>query len=400
MMLFMLLEYGLLRQERGDVVVFNNTSCEHPETYEFVAKCKRLAEQIYNIPFLITEFQTYEDSLRGEWSRLVTYRLANSEPYSAENPHGFRWKGEVFEELLSHLTYLPNQFRRICTTSLKLETTKLFLKDWLANKESIPFLGPRANDSQIDPDRLYERHLENKGATPKTIFLRKKEYVLAQAPNRPQQKYADYTSAFNGFCNDLISPKVYGKKAWFGPGGIEFTSLIGIRGDEPLRVARVNDRNSNRHAYPDYEGEHVYMPLSALKINKEMVKEFWNEQRWDLQLPSEGHLSNCTFCFLKGTNRLQKIYTEMEKTGKPSCQKFFSSEKTPSDIDWWIRIEQKYGRDLVAEKRKIKNMRVSPFIGFFGTSGDFSFEKLKVAMTTKLPLEEYSSQLLPCDCTD
>lgn len=30
MLLFTLLENGLLSAERGDVVVFNNTSCEHP----------------------------------------------------------------------------------------------------------------------------------------------------------------------------------------------------------------------------------------------------------------------------------------------------------------------------------------------------------------------------------
>ena len=40
MLLFTLLENGFLVRERGDVVIFNNTSCEHPETYKFAAKCK------------------------------------------------------------------------------------------------------------------------------------------------------------------------------------------------------------------------------------------------------------------------------------------------------------------------------------------------------------------------
>lgn len=51
MLLFQLLEHGLLRRERGDVVVFNNTSCEHPETYRFAAKCKEVVETHYQIPF-------------------------------------------------------------------------------------------------------------------------------------------------------------------------------------------------------------------------------------------------------------------------------------------------------------------------------------------------------------
>ena len=41
MLLFTLLENSILKQERGDVVVFNNTACEHPETYRFTAECKK-----------------------------------------------------------------------------------------------------------------------------------------------------------------------------------------------------------------------------------------------------------------------------------------------------------------------------------------------------------------------
>jgi len=33
MMLFLLLESALLKAERGDVVLFNNTAAEHPATY-------------------------------------------------------------------------------------------------------------------------------------------------------------------------------------------------------------------------------------------------------------------------------------------------------------------------------------------------------------------------------
>lgn len=41
-MLCRLLKSGLLSRERGDVVIFNNTSAEHPETYKFVKKTKIL----------------------------------------------------------------------------------------------------------------------------------------------------------------------------------------------------------------------------------------------------------------------------------------------------------------------------------------------------------------------
>ena len=77
MLLFTLLENGLLNRERGDVIVFNNTSAEHPDTYQFVRDCM-CAAQRYGIPFFQVEFQTYEDVRRGEWTRLPSYRLEKS----------------------------------------------------------------------------------------------------------------------------------------------------------------------------------------------------------------------------------------------------------------------------------------------------------------------------------
>ena len=50
MLLLTLLANGILKSERGDVVVFNNTSSEHPRTYEFVRECKTATEQ-HGIPF-------------------------------------------------------------------------------------------------------------------------------------------------------------------------------------------------------------------------------------------------------------------------------------------------------------------------------------------------------------
>ena len=137
MLLFTLLENGILAAERGDVIIFNNTSAEHPNTYLFVRDCAKAAER-YGIPFFWVEYQTYEDARNGEWTRLDSYRLVNHRPVSSENPQGFHWRGEVFEELVSWSGYLPNQFRRICTRNMKLDTTRAFLTDWLASKEEYP----------------------------------------------------------------------------------------------------------------------------------------------------------------------------------------------------------------------------------------------------------------------
>ena len=89
MLLFVLLESGLLQRERGDVVVFNNTSAEHPETYQFVSLCKSIVEEHYGIPFFWLEFQTYEDARNGEWTRLPSYRLVKPKPCARQKSS--RW---------------------------------------------------------------------------------------------------------------------------------------------------------------------------------------------------------------------------------------------------------------------------------------------------------------------
>ena len=195
MLLFALLENQLLDRARGDVIVFNNTASEHPGTYRFARDCKE-ASSHYGIPFFWVEFQTYEDSRNGQWTRLPSYRLVNDKPKSAENPDGFHWRGEVFEELLSWSGYVPNQFSRICTKNMKLEVTRMFLKDWLACKDGIPRLGHFGEHSRMDLNVMYRRHRRSQGEVPKKIFTQKKSYALSRPHIRPEQKYGDFSSAW------------------------------------------------------------------------------------------------------------------------------------------------------------------------------------------------------------
>ncbi|OJA03259.1 hypothetical protein BGC33_02580, partial [Bathymodiolus thermophilus thioautotrophic gill symbiont] len=142
MMLMKLLEGGQLNPVRGDIIIFNNTSAEHPATYEFTRKMKKLAEEEYNIPFFWIEYQTYEDSSGTyQWSRKPTYKLTNDQPYSEQNKNGYRYKGEVFEEMISLGGFLPSMVSRICTVSMKIFITNAFLSDWFAQKQSIERLG-------------------------------------------------------------------------------------------------------------------------------------------------------------------------------------------------------------------------------------------------------------------
>ena len=300
MMLFALLENGILRRERGDVVVFNNTSSEHPETYKFAAECKRRVEGDYGVPFFFVQFQTYEDARQGEWRRIPSYRLVNEKPFADDNPDGFAWRGETFEELVSHKSYLPSQFRRVCTASLKLEVTRMFLRDWFASKDGVPRLGHGLDESQVDLDEMHASHVRSGGGVPRDVLIEKREFALNRPTSRPKQKYRDFSPAASAFGNPTLAGKVFGQKAWFGDGGIEYVAFIGLRADEQLRTARVEARANNVHANAGYEGEHVYMPLAKIGVAREDVDAFWERQTWDLNLSAADSLSNCVYCFLKG----------------------------------------------------------------------------------------------------
>lgn len=98
-------------------------------------------------------------------------------------------------------------------------------------------------------------------------------------------------------------------------------------------------------------------------ITQSDVKDFWDQQEWDLGLPYDGSLGNCVYCFMKGGAKLASI----EET---------SNELVPENIDWWIEIERKYQRDLKAEGRETTTTE-HPFINFFGVGKKLSYEVIK-----------------------
>ena len=395
MLLFVLLDAGLLKAERGDVVVFNNTSAEHPKTYDFVSQCKKVVEEKYKIPFFWVEYQTYEDARRGNYTRLPSFKLVNQNPMSEENPNGYHWRGEVFEEMLSQEGYVPTYFQRTCTQNLKLKTTRMFLGEWLANKSATERMGHFGKSSRMEDDDLYERHQKHGGSVPREIFLEKKAFIRERPFVREEQVWKDYSSVAVPFKNKHIEGKTLGNNADFAKGGVEYVSFVGLRCDEMKRVLKVRERNNGGPESIGYEGENVYMPLATMGVAEEHVLDFWEKQDWGLELNKEDHLSNCTFCFLKGGQKLTHIRDILDNS------KSNSLAGTPSDIKWWIQIEEKYGRDLVGEKRDIRSRNIPDnFIGFFGANGKLTYKKLAELSGDDETSDAFGCADVPCDCTD
>lgn len=140
----------------------------------------------------------------------------------------------------------------------------------------------------------------------------------------------------------------------------EWSSIVGLRADEPRRVARMRG---------DIKAEHVVMPMAAAGHTREHVLAFWRAHPFDLELPGDdAALGNCVGCFLKSKARLQR-----------------AMRREPEHFEWWTRME---------------SLRLSQSPSAFTFRSDRpSYEAmLRVAKTQGVMFDEEES--LPCMCTD
>ena len=172
--------------------------------------------------------------------------------------------------------------------------------------------------------------------------------------------------------------------------GVAYVAFIGLRGDEPHRIQRMEARNDTAAGY---EGEHVHMPLNDMAVTRDDVNAFWERQDWVLALPKDTSLSNCVYCFLKGAANLSAIHARMDDAQDTKAPGFGPLADTPCDLRWWMRIEEQYGRNLQAEKRMVRSS--ATHIGFFGTHS-FAYGDLADGRD----LDALRGTTLPCDCTE
>lgn len=100
-----------------------------------------------------------------------------------------------------------------------------------------------------------------------------------------------------------------------------WTNVLGIRADEPNRVARL------RGASGEWDNA---MPLAEAGVTEADVLAFWRAQPFDLQLqPWEG---NCDLCFLKARSKRERIMLDR-----------------PDLAAWWIEQEERIGGTFRAD---------------------------------------------------
>lgn len=127
------------------------------------------------------------------------------------------------------------------------------------------------------------------------------------------------------FCTTEL--KIRTMKAWMLAMGYEhWNNLVGIRADEPRRIARHKGRVSK-------ERWDVHLPLATESITVADVRAFWSRQPFDLHLrPWEG---NCDLCFLKGRAKRERIMRD-----------------TPDLVGWWAAQESWAAQTLEKPREK------------------------------------------------
>jgi len=103
-------------------------------------------------------------------------------------------------------------------------------------------------------------------------------------------------------------------------GWTEWDSLIGIRADEPRRVAKFRANN-----HPEGAHESVRMPLASVGVSAFNVATFWKTQPFDLDLPNINGKTmhgNCDLCYLKPASQVLSLITEK-----------------PERAIWWLKHE-------------------------------------------------------------
>lgn len=91
-------------------------------------------------------------------------------------------------------------------------------------------------------------------------------------------------------------------------GWTDWDNMVGIRADEPRRVAKIRANPSGGKSGPER-----VMPLADVGITKNDVGNFWRSQSFDLGLPNHNGVTmhgNCDLCFLKGANQILSLIAE------------------------------------------------------------------------------------------
>lgn len=140
------------------------------------------------------------------------------------------------------------------------------------------------------------------------------------------------------FCTVELKIKT-AEKMLRAEGWTEWDSMLGIRADEPLRLAKIRALPVMKES----PGVERCTPLANAGIAKSDIRDFWRTQKFDLALPMnyDGTTvdGNCDGCFLKSPH-----------------QRVSAMQKNPQMPVWWIRMEKLTGGTFTKDGHTYQSM--------------------------------------------
>lgn len=115
-------------------------------------------------------------------------------------------------------------------------------------------------------------------------------------------------------------------------GDKEFSHVVGIRADEPRRVAKMRGKGN------------YLTPLADAGVTRKEVSDFWMASDFDLNLPNDNGVcnwGNCDLCFLKGGRTKLSIVRDR-----------------PDLADWWIGQEKKIAGRFRSDQPSYQEMKI------------------------------------------
>ena len=201
---------------------------------------------------------------------------------------------------------------------------------------------------------------ERDGSQPSGARFREVEYETASRDGEPfadliaERRYLP--NAVARFCT--VDLKIGVMRDWMRAQGFDrWTNVVGLRRDEPARVAKLRARD---HGQWD-----VAAPLYDARVTSADVAAFWKGQPFDLALqPWEG---NCDGCFLKSRSRRERIFRDR-----------------PDLAAWWIAQEAAVGGRFHAHEP-----------GYAAT-----LDRVRRLPMLAMDLDASADDLAACGCTD
>lgn len=218
------------------------------------------------------------------------------DPFKIDDPtvisfSGGRTSAYMLWRVLQSNNGLPDQAKVVfCNTGKEDEATLRFVNE-CSVRWNVPITWLEYRVAEV-PFEVVTFETASRNGEPFAALIKKKNYL----PNPVAR-----------FCTvdlKILTLERYIKSI----GWAEYENMIGIRSDEPRRVAKIRANPSDGR-----KGVSRFMPLSQVGVKKEDISQFWKAQDFDLELPNIGGITyhgNCDLCFLKGASQLMSLIAE------------------------------------------------------------------------------------------